>query len=296
MEILVPLLLVAVVAVAFLWSIIQRGVEEGNEVRGVVDKSIEEGVSKLPEIKWDLDDLICVDVYKKNGALSCREIARLGFDKEKRQFVAVWASASYESGRDRQLRSLSGSWMPGEILNVQIAINEEKSTITSGKIGGKTGSALLGTVLFGAAGGVIGASGKRDINTQSHDISGILSLALEIQTTNTENPYLYIHFFCASASFDKMLDGKCIEKRASIPIEQLRGSDEFQKAQKWYSLLSGLVQTSQGTKTEKPSDPPNNSAFISEEITRLHSLLKEGVITEAEFTAAKRRLLEASEN
>jgi hypothetical protein len=93
-----------------------------------------------------------------------------------------------------------------------------------------------------------------------------------------------------------MLDGKCIEKRASIPIEQLRGSDEFQKAQKWYSLLSGFVQTGQETKTEKQSDSPNNWTFVSEEIARLHSLLKEGAITEAEFAAAKKRLLDAPEN
>lgn len=292
MDVAIPVIIALVIGGALLWVVIKNQIQTGNKIRKDIEESINQAVSALPQIDWEFDDLISVDIYKKNGALSCREVARLGFSKAARQFMVAWVSAPYDTAGSERQRCISGTWGVGEISNVQIALNEEKSTFTSGKIGGRTGGALLGTMLFGAAGGIVGAAGKREISTQSHEISSVISLALEIQTTNPASPYLYIHFFCAPMSLDKLFDKNSVEKRASIPLDQLRNGDEFQKAQKWYALLSSLFESNREKTREELSDSPSNYASVSEELRRLHDLLKEGVITETEFAAAKKRLLD----
>jgi len=278
---------IIVIVIAILWMYLATQIALWNDRGKVIKESIEQTISAFPQCECEFEDLISVDIYKKNGALSCREAAKLGFSKRTRQFVLAWVSAPWDNAESDRQRSIIGIWGAGEISNVQIALNEEKSTFTSGKIEGRTGSALLGTMLFGIAGGIVGTAGKREISTQSHDVASVISLALEIQTTNPTSPYLYIHFFSAESSFDKMLDKDSADKRASIPLDQLRGRDEFQKAQKWYSILSSF--------SNEFSASPNNPTLISDELSRLHSLLKGGVITESEFSAAKERLIFGSE-
>ncbi len=54
-----------------------------------------------------------------------------------------------------------------ELKLIDIEYMPEYQQITNGNVSGKTGSAIVGTAILGGAGGVIGSSGKRKINTTS---------------------------------------------------------------------------------------------------------------------------------
>lgn len=285
--------LIGVAFLIFLWSSIQEQAEAEKKVRAELAERVKKAVADLPEPEWEVEEYIAVNTVTKSGVTMRREVAQLGLNQEKRQFMATWGSAPYRTEAGKETRFISGAWSVDQILSVQIAINEEKSTITSGKIGGKAGGALVGTLLFGVAGGIVGASGSREINSRSREVSSVVSLALEIQLTDPETPYLYIHFFFAEPDPAKMFDQSAPDKRASISLDQLREKGAFRSAQRWYALLSESIQSG---KEKTHNKNLKGYAGISDEIGRLHSLLKEGAITEAEFAAAKKRLLEAPEN
>lgn len=54
-----------------------------------------------------------------------------------------------------------------ELKLLEIEYMPEYQQVTNGNVSGKTGSAIVGTAILGSAGGVIGSSGKRKINTTS---------------------------------------------------------------------------------------------------------------------------------
>jgi hypothetical protein len=289
---LIFFVLIGFAFLVFLWWSIQEQAEAEKKVRAELAERVKKAAADLPEAEWDVDEYVAVNTVSKGGVTMRREVAQLGLNREKRQFMAVWASAPYRAEAGKETRFTSGIWSIDKILGVQIAINEEKSTITSGKIGGKAGGALVGTLLFGVAGGIVGSSGSREINSRSSEVSSVVSLALEIQLADPDTPYLYIHFFFAEPDPAKLLNQDLSDKRASVSLDQLREKGAFRSAQRWHALLSESIQSG---KEKLPNKELAGSTSISEEIGRLHNLLKEGVITESEFAAAKKVLLEKPE-
>jgi len=173
----------------------------------------------------------------------------------------------------------------GDILDVEISINEEKTSISSGKLGGRTGQVLLGTVLFGVAGGQIGASGRRDISLSSKEEVLITSLALEIFTRNAEYPYLFIHFFPnMKTTVDLLNSGSTGD---SLPAGLIVDRDEYKQLKKWYSVFPSLRGTAAVSPSVQHGDDMANQLF------RLHELYERGVLTRIEIDEAKKKILDS---
>jgi hypothetical protein len=169
-----------------------------------------------------------------------------------------------------------------EILDVQIAVNEETSQETVGTISGRSGSALLGTVLFGIAGGIVAGSGQRELSSRTTITKKISSLALEITTSQPDNPYIYIHFFVDLLQLGNDVRG--------IGMEELRRTSEYEVLRKCYSALKGSMTVSQGS-GNMSSSGPLGSNNIAEQLMNLSELLRLGALTQREFTEAKNKIL-----
>lgn len=260
MEFLLPLVLVGIFAVALLsWWYQEKTHEEKKKVRQEVKDNLLILVNQLPKKEWQHTDSVFVDITNKKGETVGREAAWLALDKARGEILIAWTSQQYPQilgDQSQRLRSVSGIWGKQDILNVQLAVNEEKTSISSGKIEGNSGQSLLGTLLFGVAGGVVGASGSRRLNSESYEETKVLSLALEIQLSDPETPYIYIHFFFADIDYSKFFDDSKADKRLSISIEDLRSTDSFTMSQKWYSLFTDLMNTKSIPKTDCESVNP----------------------------------------
>ena len=173
----------------------------------------------------------------------------------------------------------------GDILDVQISINEERSSVSSGQLSGRTGQALIGTVLFGATGGQIGASGKRNISMTSKERVLISSLALEVFTRDAVHPYLFIHFF---PNMRPAGDGANPNKgNDAVPASMITDRKEYKQLKRWYSILIALKIPSASAQPAQQGSSPD----IADQLSRLYDLKEKGIISQEEFRAAKRKIL-----
>jgi hypothetical protein len=292
METFFLLALIGIIAVAyFSWWYQTKKHEEKEKVRQEVKDALRGLVSQFPKQEWQYSDSISVDITNKKGEALCKEAAWLALDKPRDEVMIAWTSHPYPhviGDKTTGFRSISGIWNKQNILNVQLAINEEKSSITSGRVEGKAGQSLLGTMLFGAVGGVVAASGGRRLNSESYEETKVISLALEIQLSDPDTPYVYIHFFFADIDYGKFLDDSKPDKRLSVDIEDLRRTDSFMMAQKWYSLLADFMKTE--STGNQNSDFPVGSDVV-EQLEKLQDMLGKGLIDKNEYICAKAKLL-----
>jgi hypothetical protein len=171
----------------------------------------------------------------------------------------------------------------GDIIDVEISVNEERSSISSGQIGGRTGQALIGTALFGVAGGQIGASGRRSISMTSQEQVMINSLALEIFTRDTRHPYLFVHFFPNARSMVDYVNS--FNTGDAVPSSVISDRNEYKQLKRWYSILLGL-------KDDSAVGPSSQSSFdMADQLSKLNDLKERGVITQQEFEEAKKKTL-----
>jgi hypothetical protein len=173
----------------------------------------------------------------------------------------------------------------GDILDIEISINEERSSVSSGQLGGRTGQALIGTALFGVAGGQIGASGRRSISMTSDETVSIKSLALEIFTRNTKHPYLFIHFFPNMRPLVEITSPHNMGE--TIPSSTITDRAEYKQLKKWYAILLSLKDDTGKVQADRP-DPG-----IADQLSKLFDLKEKGIITQEEFAEAKKKALES---
>jgi len=173
----------------------------------------------------------------------------------------------------------------GDILDIQISINEERSSISSGQLGGRTGQALIGTALFGVAGGQIGASGRRSISMTSNETVSVTSLALEIFTRNTKHPYLFVHFFPNMRPSAEITSLQNMSE--TILSSMIADRAEYKQLKTWYALLLSLKEDAGQANAIRPD------ADIADQLSRLFDLKEKGIITQEEFAEAKKKALES---
>lgn len=151
-----------------------------------------------------------------------------------------------------------------DILEVEVLVDGE--TITKTSRGSQLGGALLGGVLAGGVGAVIGGlSGS----TTSQEKVG--SIQLKITVNDIKNPVILLKIFNTSTPWDKN-------------DEELKQYSET--AMEWQGLFSVIIKNGD-KKVEAKAETENTS----DEIRKLHELLKDGILTEEEFNNQKHKLL-----
>lgn len=235
---------------------------------------------------WNFSEIVVCEYANNDGCLAGIEAAFIGVsDNGKTCYIAQsshpFVNSIFDDPCFKSLPLKEYNLTPNQILDVQIAVNEETSQETVGTISGRSDSALLGTILFGIAGGLVASSGQRELSSRTTIIKKISSLAIEISTSQPDNPYIYIHFFV-----DLIRTGNEVR---GIGIEELRQTSDYEVHRKCYSTLKTLMTTSQGS-GNRPSSV-QSAANLAEQLMNLSELLRLGHLTQQEFTKAKNRIL-----
>lgn len=153
-------------------------------------------------------------------------------------------------------------------------ILQDGNTITSTNRGSQIGGALLGGILAGGVGAIIGGlSGSQTSTEQLKEIN------LQIVVNDTKDPVHNIYF---------------LKTTISKPKEQCK--EYIDKAQYCHNLISVLIkQADNQDKLEEKKSMDNHqeeqSFSVSDELTKLVDMKKEGVLSEEEFISAKKKLL-----
>lgn len=251
----------------------------------VIDSVVRE-TSKFEASEFDFTDTVACRVPGEQGILKRFECTSVHSSSVKGTATITFASIGGDIPIDAtNINPLVETVFlkRGDILDVEISVNEERTSFTSGQLSGRTGQALIGTALFGVAGGQIGASGSRNISMTSTEQVLISSLALEIFTKNSEHPYLFVHFF---PNMKSIADSASFGNASNVvSSSMIADRNEYKQLKRWYALFLGLKED-QGS---KQSDQP--SSGIADQLSRLFELKEKGVITLEEFEEAKRKTL-----
>jgi len=168
-----------------------------------------------------------------------------------------------------------------DIFNAEISLNEERTDFQAGTIQGKTKGALIGTVLFGVAGGVVGSAGERQINSTTKSIKKITSLAIEISTASQSMPWMFIYFYSAMHTISTSLS----ETPLGLSEEGIRELPQFKQMRQWYSALQKIIGSAR-------SDEQSYSTGLSEQLRNLSDLHREGILSDEEFRMAKQKIID----
>jgi hypothetical protein len=179
-----------------------------------------------------------------------------------------------------------------DLIGAEISLDEEHTDYKQGTIQGKTQGALVGTLLFGPAGGIVGSAGKRQINSTTKSVKKITAVALEISASSKIMPWIFIPFY--SAIKKNYLDG-IAEAAASgkansdlslgMTEEEIRELPEFKQMRQWYSALQKIIASTKGGK-------PSSSDGLSEELDKLARLHQDGKLTDEEYRTAKQKVID----
>lgn len=189
---------------------------------------------------------------------SLTNIARIDVDNQSK-LVGVY---SYYESESTVLKF-------NEILDFEVVENGN-SVLSS-----KTGSAVVGGLLFGGVGAVAGASGSRAINENCN------TLKLKIYTSNIKNSVITIDFLDNSISknnpfYDQIIE--IINKMVSL----LKIIKEQNRQKERIEDKNIIIEKSKNVK--KNNDLSN--------LKELAELKEKGIITEKEFEESKKKILE----
>lgn len=168
-----------------------------------------------------------------------------------------------------------------DLISAEISLNEERTGFQAGTIQGKTKGALIGTVLFGVAGGVVGSAGERKINSTTKSIKKITSLAIEISTTSQSMPWMFVYFYSAIHTISTALS----ETPLGLSEEEIRELPQFKQIRQWYSALQKNISSAR-------SDEQSYSIGLSEQLGKLANLHREGILSDKEFKMAKQKIID----
>lgn len=146
---------------------------------------------------------------------------------------------------------------------VDFELIEDDSSIIKGGIG----RAVVGGMLFGGVGAIVGGStGKKKVKQTCSN------LMVKITVNNMDAPVEYIKLVSSNTAKDSMI---------------YRGA--YKDAQEIISLLQLICSQQTDIRTESQ----NNNSFMSvaDEIRKFKELMDDGIITEEEFLAKKKKLL-----
>ena len=157
---------------------------------------------------------------------------------------------------------------PDRIFNYDDILNYELLEDGNSVSKGGVGRAIVGGALFGDVGAIVGGStGHKQKQTCT-------KLQIKITTNNIEHPAEYINFIIAEIRKDNM-----IYKNA------------YSSAQKVLSALDIICNPKSSASKEKKAETSSNKS-TAEQIKEFKELLDSGAITEEEFEAKKKQLLD----
>ncbi len=110
---------------------------------------------------------------------------------------------------------------------INFSVYKNGHDVINGAVSGRTGSAILGSVLFGATGAVIGASGKRKIGQQSKHYNDEIQIVINVNDLN--DPVITVNIKAPNLKLKKQQDLEAI--RAFVGIltyikENAKNSEE----------------------------------------------------------------------
>jgi type II secretory pathway pseudopilin PulG len=169
-----------------------------------------------------------------------------------------------------------------DVISAEISLNEERTDFQAGTIQGKTKGALIGTLLFGVAGGVVGSAGERKINSITKSSNKITSLAIEISTTNQSMPFIFIYFYSAIHTISTAFS----ETPLGVSAEEIRELPQFKQMRQWYSALQKSIASNKTQESVSSTD-------LSDQLGKLAELHRQGKLTDEEYRIAKQKILDA---
>lgn len=160
---------------------------------------------------------------------------------------------------------------------LQSEIIEDGVQITTTSRSSQIGGALIGSVLAGGVGAIIGGLSARQIASEEFK-----KIDLRIIVNDTQNPVFVLNFM----------------NQEDFPVKQASPiyKEAIEKANRWHYLISVLIkkadQEDQLTQEkERRSENNSSTSSVAEELLKLSTLVKEGMITQEEFNVQKAKIL-----
>lgn len=286
------LILIGIAAIA--WFIISAANDQKKKTETVrrakqdaIDQVIRDSKLGAPRI-WSYDDYIVTHLGNSEGIPKGIQATSIKISEEDgivRLCQCYYADVSNvwdtHSGHFKSEPSAVAEIELADLISAEISLNEERTDFQAGTIQGKTKGALIGTVLFGVAGGVVGSAGERQINSTTKSIKRITSLAIEISTTSQSMPWMFIYFYSAIHTISTAFS----ETPLGLSEEGIRELPQFKQIRQWYSALQKNISTPR-------SDEQSYSTGLSEQLRELAELHREGILSDKEFKMAKQKIID----
>ena len=180
-----------------------------------------------------------------------------------------------------------------EILGVEIS--ENGTSVFSKSTSNAVGRALVGGVLLGGVGAIIGGTTGKSKETKIID-----SYKMIIQLSNIDCPTYEIEFVDSSLELDELTQDniikhmkKCANQLKSILLTIIKSNEfalDMQKVQAPAIMQAEMQQKFLETKEIAALEEKKNTS-IADELLKLSELHKNGVLTDEEYEALKKKLL-----
>jgi low affinity Fe/Cu permease len=157
-----------------------------------------------------------------------------------------------------------------EILQSEII--EDDVSVTKTSRGSQIGGAVIGGLLAGGVGSIIGG-----LSGESKTMDEVKKIELQIVVNDTKNPIVTVTF---------------MDKPYTIEKSEDTYKNSYNTANHWQKLISVLIKQADEEDKKKEQTKFNRStSSITEELTKLANLKKEGYLTKEEFDIQKEKLL-----
>lgn len=171
------------------------------------------------------------------------------------------------SGYDIGLRKIA--------FNSIVSVEQVKngSTIYQKSILGTAGRALVGGVLAGGAGAIVGGSTAKQTGSEK-----CTSLITKIQLKEINNPSCEIVWYKGAG------------------MENIENGELYAAAQKSLDIIKAIIanneeEVRQQTSVSTTEETNTLTTNVADEISKLHKLMTDGIITNEEFEAHKKKIL-----
>ncbi len=151
----------------------------------------------------------------------------------------------------------------GTIVSIEQIKNG--TTIYKKSTSGAIGRALVGSVVAGGVGAIVGGS-----TANQTGIEKCTSLITKIQLNDIGNPSIEIVWY-----------------KDNEGMQDIENTHYYTQSQKVIDMFKAIIATNETSKNEVS----NNNSTVADEITKLHKLMTDDIITKEEFEEQKSKIL-----